>query len=380
MIGMFGSGISKGDVSIIKQLIYVDSLRGHHSTGLATVDFQGNIETFKKAVDGPDFLQLNRAGDMLDNAPFCAVIFAHNRFATKGGISTKTAHPFTHGDITLCHNGTLDTQYGLPDSIKFAVDSENIAHAFNVKEPKDIIPILEGAFALTWWDAKTNKFNIVRNDERPLCFATHKTRKVTYYASERRMLEMVLERNNVSDVDYIELAAGKWVSVSVENGAVGLPNVKNIEVMDSFDYYKSYSWWKGGKGSKAAGKGAGKGNGVTTLPSPLEQWGMAVGDEVEFYSSGVAPYASHPSANSSDMGVLSGFMTDEVGLEVKSYNQPLDSLAGFYTGIVTNGVIVGVNKHISVNKVKLKEVIEGDANNVGLEKELEALSVKKKQA
>ena len=34
-------------------------------------------------------------------------VVGHNRSATRGGITTETAHQFQEGPITIVHNGTL---------------------------------------------------------------------------------------------------------------------------------------------------------------------------------------------------------------------------------------------------------------------------------
>jgi predicted glutamine amidotransferase len=372
---VFGSGIALKDVKVLKQLIYVDSLRGHHSTGIAAVDFGGNIETYKKAVDGPDFLQLDKTQEILDGGVMSAILFAHNRYATKGGVSTKTAHPFTRGDITLCHNGTLTSQYYMPQATQFAVDSECIANAFDVEGAEKTIPTLRGAFALTWYDEAKKTFNIVRNDERTLCFANNKDRKVTYYASERKMLEAILHRNDITNVDYIELAAGKLVTVSLKDGSITLPSVKDVTTQGSEWNYGSGGHYSGYY-SQGRSKTLKDGKGGSSLPlTPLEKWGLKVGERIEFYSTGVTPYATQ-----GDKGVLEGVMTEGLCLDVKSYSLDSRSLAGFYTGCVTSGTIINGQQYVTVTDVRLKEIIEDDVNNLGLEKEVEALMEKKLRA
>src|SRR3546814_11475199 len=54
------------------------------------------------------------------------MLFGHNRAATKGAVNQENAHPFNHGDIVGCHNGTLYNVTNLDDHKDFKVDSENI--------------------------------------------------------------------------------------------------------------------------------------------------------------------------------------------------------------------------------------------------------------
>ena len=47
------------------QGIVVDTFRGHHSTGLAYIDWDGNTEIFKKPVSGYDFVHLPKFTDVM---------------------------------------------------------------------------------------------------------------------------------------------------------------------------------------------------------------------------------------------------------------------------------------------------------------------------
>ena len=234
--------------------MYVDSLRGHHSTGLAWVGKDDVPDHFKKAVDGPDFLQLQTVKNVLDVGINKTVLMGHNRYATRGGVSSATAHPFEHGDITLCHNGTLTTQVGLPEHQSFSVDSENISYAFAVDGVEETIPKLQGAFALTWIDEAASTFNLVRNSERPLCIATNKSRSVVYYASERLMLEAILTRNGVTKADYLELPVGKWMSFKLDKGKVEVPHIRNVKlhVKPVYSYASGHTYQSSGQTTRVS--------------------------------------------------------------------------------------------------------------------------------
>jgi hypothetical protein len=322
------------------------------------------VDWFKKALDGPDFLQLDVPSKVLSSALAYPVIMAHNRFATKGGVSTDTAHPFTHGDITLCHNGTLDTQYGLPEHTKFAVDSENIAYAFAVDGAKETIPKLQGAFALTWFDEAEDTFNMVRNDERPLCLAINKLRNVTYYASERKMLEAILHRNKVTDVDYLEVKPGKLVSWKLDGAKVEAPRIKNVKLYEKPPYVAP------------AYQGGGYQQRLTHVQSSAEilsDWKLLAGDRVEFYTTGVTPYSANQV-----IGNMEGMMCEDPYVEVKAFSVSTSLIAGYYEGVVQSGAKRGREEYIVVRELLLKEVIENDANNLGREDEVEeALTGKK---
>lgn len=362
LVGVLGKGIIKSDVKIFQQLLYVDSLRGHHSTGIAWVDYRGKPDHFKKAVDGPDFLQLKPVKNVLDGAMTKCVLMGHNRYATRGGVSSATAHPFEYGDITLCHNGTLRTQVGLPDHTKFSVDSENIAHAFNKVGAADIIPELQGAFALTWYDAAEGTFNIVRNEERTLCIAAHESRNVIYYASERKMLEAILDRNGVENVTYHELQPGKWVKFDIDNGEVKPPVITDIEVYTappiSYSTQNYVGNYQSGGGSRSVTQ--------TVSEQLFNKWNLRMGDEVEFYVSGVDPYPSTP-----HIGTMTGAMTVDPFPEIRAYSQQTSALAGFYKGRISGASRVSGVEYLTIKDPRLTEVLLNDANNAGREEEVQ---------
>lgn len=120
-------------------------------------------------------------------------IVGHSRHATKGAINSRNAHPFSHGNITLVHNGTLVDQDLLPDSKAFEVDSENICHSINKIGAAETIQKLDGAFTLIWHDASDNRLHIIRNDERPFHLARLGTS--WFGASEEAMLMWILQRS-----------------------------------------------------------------------------------------------------------------------------------------------------------------------------------------
>ena len=197
MCGIIG-GV--GDITLagrkmVKLMLLLDQVRGFNSTGIVCVD-KNDVYTMKKAVHSTDFLDMKLANELLDN-PTNKAIIGHNRAATVGAVTNENAHPFTHGDITGVHNGTLRGQYLLPDHKEFAVDSDNIFHSINTIGAEETIKILKGAFTLVWWNAETETLHLTRNRERPMKFAYSEDGKAMYYASESWMLVVAADRCGV---------------------------------------------------------------------------------------------------------------------------------------------------------------------------------------
>jgi len=177
----------------------MDSLRGEDSAGIIVVPnvIGGRVKTHKRAIPIYDFIDGKKYRDCLMGAN--KVLVGHNRWATKGGVSNETAHPFTHGDVTMVHNGTLKDQTLLPDNKDYAVDSENICHAINKQGIKDTWKQVDGAAALVWWDnSGDGTLQIIRNKERPLHYCYSLDNSKLYFASEEWMLVSALERNDVN--------------------------------------------------------------------------------------------------------------------------------------------------------------------------------------
>lgn len=179
--------------TLFNQMLEVDSLRGRHSTGVVKVTGDGTVSTKKKAVDGMDFVKLEKAWVTLGHNK---VLIGHNRWATKGAVNDVNAHPFSHDHIHGVHNGTLTSQYGLKDHTTFEVDSDNIFYDIAHGTVKNTVSNLRGAYAIVLYDDKAQEVSIFRNEQRELSLAFLNGGKTVVVASEFMMLEWLLHRNN----------------------------------------------------------------------------------------------------------------------------------------------------------------------------------------
>lgn len=191
LVGVAGN-IGAAEEKIFKTLLFLDTLRGDHSTGILSVNKLKETLLFKKAVPATEISQYKQFDDIFKR--ISTVLIGHNRYATKGKINSTNAHPFQCGDIIGAHNGTLIGQYLLPDHKEFDVDSENIFHAINKEGVEATCKKLHGAFALTWYDRKDHTINLLRNDERPLYVAVTPDSKTIFWASEDWMIKVACGR------------------------------------------------------------------------------------------------------------------------------------------------------------------------------------------
>ena len=194
MCGLIGcaGNITFKEEKVLRTLLILDSLRGEDSTGVAFIPAKDeplvakelgspfNLFDSKRFVNG--MRVINRA------------ILGHNRYATMGGVSRANAHPFEFDSLIGMHNGTLRNKYKLEDHAQFSVDSENLYHHIDKRGLRSALDVVDGAYALTWWDKHNETVNLLRNSERHLYIASNTENTVLFWASESWMLEVACSR------------------------------------------------------------------------------------------------------------------------------------------------------------------------------------------
>lgn len=239
----------------MKQTLVADTLRGFHATGvfysLSGEAKEGDVTTgyAKACVTGGEFVLDEDYALVEGLMPYLRYCVGHNRWATTGATDdVENAHPFLEGDITLVHNGTLDGDGGLKTSqteLDVDVDSHAICHNLAIHDAKDVIEDLDGAFCLIWHDKRNNSLNFVRNSDRPLWMYTDPSLDTVFFGSERKMMEWILDRNNIG-----RPAQGMWKMLPVGEvwtyiGDTIIPVVEKVNLSDRYDW-KGYGGGGGG--------------------------------------------------------------------------------------------------------------------------------------
>lgn len=208
IIKLDGGTMPDAAVDFFEQLLFHDTIRGPHSTGVFAYTSKNIVHVIKEALPGPAFLTSDKWTDsrkQLHKTPVRA-IFGHNRWATVGNVTDDNAHPFHHDDIILMHNGTLLNKDQLNAEVE--VDSSALAHAIAAGGWEKAINSANGSWALSWFNLAERSVNILRNHQRPLAVAKASVAGEHYhvFASETNMLEWLLDRSrlfhmtSVSDV------------------------------------------------------------------------------------------------------------------------------------------------------------------------------------
>ena len=236
MCGLVGCAglITSKEESLFRKLLVLDSLRGEHSTGIASVNYSGDVIVSKQVGD-PFFLLEQRATEAIFRRAN-RLLMGHNRFATTGSVTRKNAHPFEFEKLVGAHNGTSHNKHALLDGNKFDVDSEALLHHIQEEGVEDAIGKARGAWAISFYDKEKGTINFLRNKERPLSLIMDEKKEVLFWASEAWMLTSLFHRENYKHEAIFELPVDTLYTFEVpigkgfkEFGGFSKPRGKKIE-------------------------------------------------------------------------------------------------------------------------------------------------------
>lgn len=217
--------INSLDIDLFENLLIVDSLRGLDSTGAFSIyGKSGSVAWIKQATNPLNMLKTPEWDKFTKKAIQSAgILVGHNRKATQGGINTDNAHPFIVGDTILIHNGGI-SNFRKFDSTK-SVDSHAVCAAIDKEGHQVIIPELEGAWVLVWYNMKTKRLYFHRNSQRPLFWA--QTQHHQIFASELEFILLSASRNNVkinkkwefatNTLSEYDVMSKKWYSTELKS-------------------------------------------------------------------------------------------------------------------------------------------------------------------
>ena len=263
LVGMAGFTGSAALQKVFRELLVIDQIRGYDSTGVAAirvpvtgfVNDRVEIE-LEHDMESPRFLwdgcYKSRIFDAWgETAKGTIALIGHNRAQTMGKVSIDNAHPFTFGDITGVHNGTLSYWYDLEGYDDFDVDSKALLNTIDKKGIEHTWKSFVGAAAVVYWDDKDQTLNFVRNKERPLYMIRTKDKKTMIWASEAWMIEGICRRNNIKLEVHTEgdlkdcpkfqaLPIETLHTFSVSDDGCKLRRTKKLEVMQNFTVVRGW--------------------------------------------------------------------------------------------------------------------------------------------
>lgn len=201
LVGLYSSNFFARHKQCLESLLYLDTWRGRDSTGVAAVRHNADTAILKSTVPGYEFIEGNKLDQHLRLNDFCWI--GHNRYGTVGRNIKTNAHPFSILDeqgscmIVGAHNGTLKNKHALKEHVQFGTDSEALFYNIALSSIEEVIPQLEGAWALSWYDHAAEELRFLRNKERPLFYAWEEDRKTIMWASEQWMLRIAASRAGI---------------------------------------------------------------------------------------------------------------------------------------------------------------------------------------
>lgn len=197
-LSAFKNGFDYHETQAFRDMVVIDTLRGYDSTGVFGVNNLGNVGLLKAAMTGADFVR-TKEFDTFDSNLLNSGVFAvgHNRWATRGVVNDKNAHPFCVDDkIILVQNGTYKGDH--KHHADTEVDTEAIAHVLAKEDDIEVaLQSINASYALVWYNTKTKTLYMIRNNERPLYIAYTKDGG-TMFASEKGTIMLAAMRNDLT--------------------------------------------------------------------------------------------------------------------------------------------------------------------------------------
>jgi glucosamine 6-phosphate synthetase-like amidotransferase/phosphosugar isomerase protein len=244
-------GFIENDFRFFKELLKVSCVRGFESTGVLSYEKETNqYEVRKECIPSPGFVDKNGYKFLKNNK--ATLYMGHTRWSTTGANRQSNAHPFDTEKYIGAHNGTLrDWEYNKDFS---KTDSEQMFEDMDKKGIREVLDSLAyySAFAVSIFEKKSRVMYFARNDDRPLFFGVHPTRKLFVWASDVDFITFAQKRANLADLELYEVSAfnlfridpekiepGKkcWTTTTIKQ-----PKKPKGKRLDDYEGYGA--WWE----------------------------------------------------------------------------------------------------------------------------------------
>lgn len=212
-----GTRLTKGQLNkradVMESLLIANEVRGSHSTGVALIYENGgrNEEILKQAIAARDFVKEHEVKKALRKHP--RVVLGHTRYATMGGISKETAHPFQEGSIVGTHNGVIYNHAEIVEIVgqEIRVDSQAVFKLLNKNRNRfnKTFKHVRGSCALAWVNMRDTDKTYLISHENPLSVARVPSINTLFWSSQLDHLEPVVKSRFGDDYQIFTLKHDK---------------------------------------------------------------------------------------------------------------------------------------------------------------------------
>lgn len=259
-----GASTPAACVKAVEKMLLMMEHRGKHATGFATLDIEGGVEVFKRAVEVKVAVESQPWKDAVKEIDDgTTVMMGHVRHSTHSRNKDKdfAAHPFTEGKVVGVHNGVIDNwkqiekQLGFnkrPLTERWDVDSQAAFGALSKhKNPATALAMLEGWFVLTW--LKNGHLFMTKSPMTTLATAYIPQYRTLLWCSESKILEAVLNSTLETGTEYhtVEMADARLYQYDTAKfSAEGTGVIRTEVTLKNNDWFSDKRWGKT-QGAKA---------------------------------------------------------------------------------------------------------------------------------